>query len=155
VALRNAVGGAWRAVDDLLAARALAVDALLAALREPLVAETAALDTLRDAGARVDAAARALRAQPVRADAAAALVVAEAAFGPACTRVLALAEAESSLRGAAAVQAPAATLAELAPRLGFARQAFNEAVAAHNDAIALWPTRWLARLYAFAPAGPV
>lgn len=153
VSLRNAVGAAWRPVDELLAARAAAVPPLLAALREPLSAEGAALDALAAAQSRVAEAACAMGAQAVRADAAAALVRAEAAFGPSCTRVLALAETETALRGEEAVQAPMAALQDLAPRLAFARQAFNDAVRAHNEAIEQWPTRLLARLYGFPPGG--
>jgi LemA protein len=153
VSLRNAVGAAWRTVDELLAARAAAVGSLLAALREPLAGEAAALDALAAAQARVADAARTMGDHAVRADAAVALGQAEAAFGPAGTRVRALVEAEAVLRDLEAVQAPLAALHELAPRLAFARQAFNDAMQAHNGAIAQWPTRLLARLYGFVPGG--
>lgn len=153
VSLRNAVGAAWRAVDELLAARAAAVAPLLAALREPLAAEGAALDALAAAQSRIADAARAMGAQAVRADAAAALAQAETLFGPSCARVLALAEAEAALRGEEPVQAQMAALQDLAPRLAFARQAFNDAVRAHNEAVGQFPTRLLARLYGFPPGG--
>ncbi len=151
VSLRNAVAAAWRVVDDLLAARAAALASLLEALREPLAGEGAALDALAAAQARVAEAAHTMRAQAVGADAASAMAQADAALAPVCTRVLALAEAEASLRADASVQASMAALREVAPRLAFARQAFNDAVRAHNDAIAQWPTRMLARLYGFVP----
>ena len=44
-------------------------------------------------------------------------------------------------------------LREAEPRLGFARQLFNEAVQAYNDAVRLFPTRLLARLFGFGTAG--
>jgi len=35
----------------------------------------------------------------------------------------------------------------------FRRQTYNRACADYNEAVALVPTRWLARLYGFRPAG--
>jgi len=153
VGLRNAVAAAWRPLDEALAARAAAVGPLLSALREPLAAEAASLDALLSATARVDEAAGTLRAQPARAPAAGRLADAEAAFAPACTRVLALVDASTALREDAAVAPGVAALQALEPRLGFARQAFNDAVQAYNEAIAQWPTRLLSRLFGLPPAG--
>jgi LemA protein len=51
------------------------------------------------------------------------------------------------------VAAHRATLRETETRLAFARQLFNEATHAYNDAVRLFPTRMLARLYGFGTAG--
>ncbi|MEO7244109.1 MAG: LemA family protein [Rubrivivax sp.] len=153
VGLRGAIGAAWRKVDDALAVRGAALAALVTALRVPLAGEGAALDALVTAQAHVSAAADALRANPVLGGSAVAAVRAEAGMGAATARVLALVEQQPVLRDDPAVAAPAATLRETAPRLVFARQVFNGAVAAYNDAARQFPTRLLTRLYGFGTAG--
>ena len=44
-------------------------------------------------------------------------------------------------------------LEELEPRLGFARQLFNDAAQAYNDAARQFPTRLLTHLFGFGTAG--
>ena len=46
-------------------------------------------------------------------------------------------------------------LRDRAPQLVFARQLFNDAVAQYNEAARQFPTRVLARLFGFGPAGPL
>lgn len=153
VSLRNAIGTAWQQVDAALAHRAAAVSPLVAALRVSLADEGAALDALLTGHAQVAAAADALRVRPVLAEPAAALVGAEAAMVSASTRVLALLDLHPTLRDGPEVAPHAAALREAQPRLAFARQLFNEAVQAYNDAARQFPTRILVRLYGFGTAG--
>jgi LemA protein len=153
VALRNQVGAAWAQLDEVLQRRGAAVLPLVGALREPLVGEGAALDALLAAQAQVAAAADAMRPRPVIAEAAQALSRAEALMAAASARVLALLDLQAELRRAEAVAPHAQALAEAEPRLAFARQLFNDAVQAYNDAARQWPTRLLTRLYGFGTAG--
>jgi LemA protein len=153
VALRNQVGAAWQQVDEVLQRRGETVAPLVAALRDGLVGEGAALDALLSAQAQVAAAADALRPRPVIAEAAQALTRAEALMAAASARVLALLELQAELRRAEAVAPHAQALAEAEPRLAFARQLFNDAVQAYNDAARQWPTRLLTRLFGFGTAG--
>jgi len=153
VGLRNRIGSAWQQVDEALQRRGAAVAPLVAALREGLVGEGAALDALLGAQAQVAAAADALRPRPMLADTTQALVLAEALMAAASARVLALLDLQTALRGAEAVAQAAQALREAQPRLAFARQLFNDAVQAYNDAARQWPTRWLTRLYGFGTAG--
>ncbi len=153
VGLRNRIGSAWQQVDEALQRRGAAVAPLVAALREGLVGEGAALDALLGAQAQVAAAADGLRPRPMLADGTQALVLAEALMTAASARVLALLDLQAELRGAEAVAGPALALREAEPRLAFARQLFNGAVQAYNDAARQWPTRWLTRLYGFGTAG--
>ena len=153
VALRNRVGSAWQQVDEVLQRRGEAVAPLVAALRDGLVGEGAALDALLSAQAQVAAAADGLRPRPMVADAAQALARAEALMAAASARVLALLDLQLELRRAAAVAPHAQALREAEPRLSFARQLFNDAVQGYNDAARQWPTRWLTRLYGFGTAG--
>ena len=153
VGMRNAIGVAWSQVDELLKRRGVAIEPALAALRGPLAQEHGALDALLTAQARVAAAADALRARPLVPPLAAALAAAEAALGPAATRVLALTDGQPALLADAAIGPALQLLRDTGPRLEIARQAFNEAVLAYNQSVDQVPTCWLARLFGFAAAG--
>lgn len=153
VVLRHAVGSAWHQVDAALTQRGEAVAPLVAALRDGLPGEGAALDALLSGQARVAAAADGMRPNPVRADAAEVLVQAESGMGSATARVLSLLDLQAGLLADPVVAAPAAVLREADPRLAFARQLFNDAVQTYNDAARQWPTRLLVRLYGFGTAG--
>ena len=155
VALRGGIVAAWLELAERLHRRAEATAALVAVLRAPLADEQGALDALRAAQAQVSAAALALGARPAQADLAVALVAAESALNAAASRVLALQEQHTGLRHDPAVQLPLAAWHECTPRLAFSRQTYNKACADYNDALALVPTRWLARLYGFGSAGRV
>jgi LemA protein len=153
VALRNGIVTAWRGLDEGLQRRAQAVAALVAVLRAPLAGEQGALDTLLAAQAQVSAAALALGARPLQAELAAALLAAETSLQAAASRVMALQEQLPGLQNEAAVAAPLAAWRECAPQLLFLRQTYNKACADYDEAVHLLPTRWLARLYGFHPAG--
>lgn len=153
VALRNAIAKAWSLVDEVLARRGEAVTALVQALREPLAGEHNALDALQAAAAQVRTAAAALSVRPVDPALAAAVVAAESAMSASASRVLALLELHEALRHDAVVAPQAQALRDSASKLGFARQLFNEAAAGYDEAVRLFPTRLLADLYRFRPAG--
>jgi len=153
VALRNTIGQAWAKVDEAQRQRAAAAEPLLAALREPLAAETGALDALQSALADATRAAATMTARPVVSEHAAAWVAAETTLAAAAARVFALFEHDLALRGQEAIATPATGWREAQTRMGFARQLFNEAAAAYNDAVALFPTRLLAPMFRFGLAG--
>jgi LemA protein len=153
VALRNHIIAAWGRVQDTLAQRSAALQPLVAALREPLAAEQGALDALLAAHNEAQQAAAALNAAPMLAAPALAWVAAESALAAAASRVTALLEQDLELRSHDTVAAPAAALRDTQSRLSFARQAFNEAAAEYNAALALFPTRLLMPVFRFAPAG--
>jgi len=149
VALRNAIIAAWAQVDEPLQRRSQAILALADGLREPLADEAGALEALRTAQAQVQAAADVLRRRPAMAARAQALGVAEATLAAALARVVALLEQRPVL---AAIE-PLGVLQESAQRIGFARQLFNDAVHAYNEAVRQFPTRLLTRLFGFGAAG--
>ncbi len=153
VALRNAIGDAWKTVDDVLTKRGAAIEPMVAALREPLAAEQGALDALLTAAHQVRTAADALAAHPVKAELTADVLAAEAAMASAASRVLALLEQQPALKASAGVAEHVAVLAESAQRLAFARQLFNDAAQVYNAAARQFPTRLLTRLYGFGTAG--
>jgi LemA protein len=155
VALRNGIVRAWAKVDEALQQRTAAAAPLLAALRAPLAAEQGALDAVQAALAESARAAATMAARPVVQAQAQAWVTAEAALAAAASRLFALLEHDTALRLDEAVAAPAAAWRDAQARLAFARQLFNDAAQAYNEAIAIFPTRLLLGLFSFGPAGRI
>ena len=153
VALRNAIIAAWAQVDEPLQRRAVAVAALLDGLRAHLPDEGGTLTAVRAAHEQLRSAADALRARPAQAQRAAALAGAEAGLGAALARLLSLLEQRPDLAAAEDIAPHAAALRDATQRLAFARQLFNDAVGAYNDAVRQFPTRLLTTLFGFAAAG--
>ena len=153
VVLRNAIGQAWAKVDEALRQRQAGADPLLAALREPLAAEHGALDTWAAALAEAARAATTLGGKPVVAEHASAWVAAETTLAAAASRVFALLEQHAQLHAQDDVRASVTAWREAGTRLGFARQLFNEAATAYNEAITTFPTRLLAPVFRFSAAG--
>jgi LemA protein len=155
VALRNGIVQAWAKVEEALQQRRAASTPLLAALREPLAAERGALDAVQATLNEAGRAAATMAARPVMQAHAQAWVTAEAALAAAASRVFALLEQDAELRLQAPVATPAAGWRDAEARLAFARQLFNEAAQAYNEAISIFPTRLLLGLFSFGPAGRI
>lgn len=153
VALRNGIADAWTKVQAALDQRGAAVEPLVAALREPMAAEQGALDTWAAAHAEARKAATALSARPVDEARSQAWLSAEAALAAAASRVLALLDQHADLRQQDPVAALAQSWREGQARLPFARQLFNEAATAYNDALGVFPTPLVARAFKLGRAG--
>ena len=155
IALRNAIGDAWSKVDDAIRQRSLATAPLLAALQQPLAAEHGALNSLQAAATELQRCATAMRHRPVVEANATAWVAAEQQLAAAASRVFALVDLHAELRSHDDVLVESARWRDAQQRLAFARALFNEAAAAYNEAIALFPTRLLLPLFGFGRAGRV
>ncbi|MBK9136677.1 MAG: LemA family protein [Betaproteobacteria bacterium] len=154
VALRNAVSAAWAQADEAQRRRGEGIEQLVAALRAPLADEQGALDALWSAHAASARAAGAMSARPLAQANAAAWTEAERHLVAAATRVLALADGQAqALAGCADVQAARAAWVEAGERLRFARQLYNDAAAAHDEAIAVFPTSLLSPVFGLRAAG--
>jgi LemA protein len=153
VGLRNAVGAAWAKVNDAVTQRAQAVAPLAELLREPMVAEQGALDTWLAAHVDAVKAAQVMTGRPVSEAHAQAWASAESALGAAATRLLALLEQQPDLHAQEAFVAALAAWREGQAKLPFARQLFNEAATAYNEAADLFPTRIVARGFRMRRAG--
>lgn len=153
VALRNVIGNAFAQVDELVQRRAAAASALADLVRPAMDSEQAALDTWLAAQVVARQATRALRERPVAAQRAAAVTAAEPPLAAATARVMALLEQHPAAAAQATAAAHLATLRETEARLVFARQVYNDAALAYNDAARQFPTRLLTRLYGFGTAG--
>lgn len=153
VAMRTAIGDAFRQVDELVQRRAAAAIALVNIARDEMPSEQTALDAWLAAQTTSRQAADDLRARPVMATLSTALMNSEAPLSGAGARVMALLEQHPQVLADTTAAAHMATLRETEARLVFARQLFNEAAQAYNDAVRVFPTRLLARLYGFGTAG--
>lgn len=149
--LRSAVGQAWGQIDELLSRRAAALETLLGPLQEPLAAEVASLLAVQQAQERQQQAARAVRAKPTHAAALQAWALAEAELVSPLARLKALLDHHPELPGQQAIRPQLQQLQDLGGRLGFARQAFNDAADAYNAAVEEFPTRLLTQLFGFRP----
>ncbi len=153
VVMRNDIAAAWSKVQDALEHRGTALEPLVAALRQPMAAEQGALDTWAAAHEQAAKAASALSAKPVGQAQAQAWVAAEATLAAATSRVLALLGQHAQLQQQDTVVSMAAQWADGQARLPFARQLFNEAASAYNEAQGVFPTRWVARGLGLQAAG--
>ena len=153
VAMRNEIAQAWAKVQVALDQRGATVEPLGLALREPMAAEHGALDTWLAAHVESTRAATSLSARAVDKEAAQAWVTAEAALAAATSRVLALLDQHAELRAQEQVAELTTRWREAQARLPFARQLFNEAAQAYNDALVVFPTRWVAAGFKLRQAG--
>ena len=153
VAMRNEIAQAWAKVQVALDQRSAAVEPLSQVLREPMAAEQGALDTWLAAHAQAAKAAARLSARAVDEEAAQAWVAAEATLAAAASRVLALLDQQAELRLQEEVADLSTRWREAHARLPFARQLFNEAAQAYNDARVVFPTQWVAAGFKLRPAG--
>jgi LemA protein len=154
VALRNAVATAWAQADEAQRRRGEATEQLVAALRAPLADEQGSLDALWSAQAASARAAGAMSVRPLGAADAQAWTEAERHLVAAAARVFALADGQAeALAGNTALAAARAAWAEGEQRLRFARQMYNDAAVAHDEAIAVFPTSVLSPAFGFRAAG--
>lgn len=146
---RNAIAAAWGQIDELLVRRAALLEPLADALREPLEAEATTLAALAQALERQRAAARTVRSRPTQAAALTAWVTAEGGLASPMARIESLVEQHPEVAASDAVRPLRKQLAELAPRLVYARQVFNDAAVAYNAALDEFPTRLLRPIFGF------
>ncbi len=152
VRLRNDIASAWVQVEVQLQRRAEALATLLSALAEPLASELAAVESVSEYQAQVAQAAEAVKSGPAHAPPVLDLVSALGRLEPALTRLLALMEHQPQLREWPEVEQPRNELLDVAARMPYAKQVFNEAVLNYNQAVQQWPTRLLSGLYSFGPS---
>jgi LemA protein len=150
--LRQSVSQAWAQVDDGLPRRAVALETLLSAVRETLAeGESASLSTLALALERERQAAVAVRQRPFDATPVLAWVQTERDLASPMARLHALIEQHQELNSRDSVRSAGELLADLAQRLSYARQAYNEAAATYNAALLEYPTRLLVPLFRLRP----
>lgn len=153
VALRSPIIQAWAQLDALLQSREKAVATLLAAAGPRLGDERAALEAVAQAQGQLLRAVEAVRPRPAAAEPVQALARAEAALSPTLARLASLIEQQPDWREHAGLAEPLQALRDWPPRWQFARQVFNDAAAAYDQAVQQFPTRLLSNLFRFGRAG--
>jgi LemA protein len=153
VDMRNAIGRAYQQVHAHLERRHALVGDMVTALRPVLHNEHGTLDAVLAASAQAQAAAAAVRPRPGAAEPVAQLVLAEQMLAGSLVRLRALIDLNREPVADSQVGPLADELASIDDKMVFARQLFNAAVQGYNEAVHQFPTRMLAPLFRFAPAG--
>jgi LemA protein len=153
MALRGALVAAWQQLDAVIQARQQAIGSLVDAVEPGMPAERSAIEAMVAAQVRVATAAEVVRRRPTTEDPVAVLAKAEGDLAAALARLQSLVEQHTELRHEPAVSQPTKELLELAVRMRFTRQGFNDAANAYNSAVTQFPTRLLVRVFRFELAG--
>jgi LemA protein len=152
VRLKNVIANAFGQVDVQLKRRYDLIPNLVEAAQKYLAHEQAALEAVIAARNQARSASDAVRSRPGKADAVIALAAAEQTLDGSLGRLFALAEAYPDLKADQTVRELSEELTTTENKVGFARQAYNDAVLDYNNAQGQFPALLLARLFGFAPS---
>jgi len=152
VELRNRFQNAFAQIDVQLKRRYELIPNLVDSAKAYMAHERGALQEVIAARNSADAARQSASAQPENVQALRALSQAETAMGATLGRFMALAEAYPDLKANQTIGDLMEELASTENRVGFARQAFNDAVMFYNTACQSFPSTLIAKRYAFDPA---
>lgn len=152
VRLKNVIANAFGQVDVQLKRRYDLIPNLVEAAQKYLAHEQAALEAVIAARNQARSASDAVRSRPGKADAVIALAAAEQTLDGSLGRLFALAEAYPDVKADQTVRELSEELTTTENKVGFARQAYNDAVLDYNNAQGQFPALLLARLFGFAPS---
>ena len=152
VVLRNRLGNAFAQIDVQLKRRHDLVPNLVEVAGRYLQHERDTLQAVIAARGAAQGAAAAARAHPADAGAIGALAVAEQALMGSVGRLLAVAEAYPELKADQTMRELSEELTSTENRIGFARQAYNDAVLDLNNMVQAFPDLVVARLGGFQTA---
>jgi LemA protein len=152
VELRNRFQNAFAQIDVQLKRRYELIPNLVESAKAYMAHERGALQEVIAARNSADAARQSASTQPESVQAVRALSKAESAMGATLGRFMALSEAYPELKANQTISELMEELASTENRVGFARQAFNDAVMFYNTACQRFPSNLIAKRYAFGPA---
>lgn len=152
VRLRNAIANAFAQIDVQLKRRYDLIPNLVETARKYLQHERDTLEAVTAARNQATAAATAARRDPGAAASMAALGAAEGMLGSALGRLMVVAEAYPELKADQTMRELSEELTSTENRVGFARQAYNDAVLDFNDGAGQFPANLVAGIFGFAPA---
>ena len=153
VRLRNAIANAFAQIDVQLKRRYDLIPNLVETARKYLQHERDTLEAVTAARNQASAAATVARRDPAAAAAMTTLGAAEGALGSALGRLMMVAEAYPELKADQNMRELSEELTSTENRVGFARQAYNDAVLDFNNGAGQFPANMVAGLLGFAPAG--
>jgi LemA protein len=152
VRLKNTIGNAFGQIDVQLKRRYDLIPNLVEAAQRYLQHEQSTLEAVIAARNQARSASDAVRKRPANAGAVTALAVAEQALDGSLGRLFAVAEAYPELKADQTIRQLSEELTSTENKVGFARQAYNDAVLDYNNAQGQFPALLIARLFGFAPS---
>lgn len=152
VALRNRFRNAFAQIDVQLKRRYDLIPNLVETARAYMKHERETLEAVIRARNAAAAAGTAAAANPGAAGAVRELASAEGALSGALSRLFALAEAYPDLKANQNMMQLTEELTGTENKVGFARQAFNDAVMDYNTAVGQFPSNLIAGLFSFKEA---
>jgi LemA protein len=152
VRLKNTIGNAFGQIDVQLKRRYDLIPNLVEAAKKYLQHEQSTLEAVIAARNQARSASDAVRKRPANAGAVTALAVAEQALDGSLGRLFAVAEAYPELKADQTIRQLSEELTSTENKVGFARQAYNDAVLDYNNAQGQFPALLIARLFGFAPS---
>jgi LemA protein len=152
VRLKNISANAFGQIDVQLKRRYDLIPNLVDAARQYLKHELVTLEAVISARNQARSASDALRSRPGKADAAMALAAAEQTLDSSLGRLFAIAEAYPELKADQTIRELSEELTSTENKVGFARQAYNDAVLDYNNAQGQFPALLIARAFGFAPS---
>ncbi|TAG34868.1 MAG: LemA family protein [Polaromonas sp.] len=152
VRLKNTIANAFGQIDVQLKRRYDLIPNLVDVAKKYLQHEQATLEAVIKARNQARAASDVARSRPANALAVTTLAAAEQALGSSLGNLFALAEAYPDLKADQTMRELSEELTSTENKVGFARQAFNDAVLDYNNAQGQFPAVLVARVFGFAPS---
>ena len=152
IRLKNTIANAFGQIDVQLKRRYDLIPNLVDVAKKYLQHEQATLEAVINARNQARAASDVARSRSANALAVTTLAAAEQALGSSLGNLFALAEAYPDLKADQTMRELSEELTSTENKVGFARQAFNDAVLDYNNAQGQFPAVLVARVFSFAPS---
>ena len=155
VQLRNRIPNAWAQIDVQLKRRHDLIPNLVEVASRYLKHEQETLRAVTAARGQAQGLLEAVRLQSASAAAVTQLMAGETALMGQLGRLMAVAEAYPELKADKQMRELFEEIVSTENRVGFARQAYNDAVLDLNNAVQQFPAVLIARMTGFTPAAPL
>lgn len=152
VRLKNLIANAFGQIDVQLKRRYDLIPNLVEAAKKYLQHEQGTLEAVMAARNQARSASDAVRSRPANAVAVTTLAAAEQALDSSLGQLFAVAEAYPELKADQTIRDLSEELTSTENKVGFARQAYNDAVLDYNNAQGQFPAVLIARLFGFTPS---
>ncbi len=152
VRLKNTIANSFGQIDVQLKRRYDLIPNLVEAAKKYLQHERDTLEAVIAARNQARAASDTVRSRPANAEAVIALSAAEQVLDGSLGRLFAIAEAYPELKADETIRDLSEEMTSTENKVGFARQAYNDAVLDYNNAQGQFPAVLISRLFGFAPS---
>ena len=152
IRLKNVIANAFGQIDVQLKRRYDLIPNLVEAAKKYLSHERETLEAVTAARNQAKSASDTVRSKPTNAQAVMTLAVAEQTLSSSLGHLFALTEAYPYLKADKTIQDLSEELTSTENKVGFARQAFNDAVLDYNNAQGQFPAVLVAKMFSFAPS---